>query len=118
MAKYTYKCTACSLEFQKHASISTRVFNCIECGEEAKRLMPKLNNSNITEVVDKKSGVTRIPDQDDVLKERKEEFFWTVEVPRMVNSGVYGVDTMLENGWIELDDMGKIIIMDKPPHKR
>jgi len=39
-------------------------------------------------------------------------------VPRLVNSGTYGLDTMLENEWIWVDDNDKIHIYDKPPCDR
>jgi hypothetical protein len=80
---------------------------------------PTLNGpSNVTEVVDKYTGIKQRTDQSLDIKQRKDEYYWTVEVPRLVNSGTYSVETMLENGWIIIDDNHQIKIQNKPPHKR
>jgi hypothetical protein len=80
--------------------------------------MPSLNGkSTVTEVVDKYLGQTHIEDQRKILEDRKQDYYWAVEVPRFVNSGTYSLETMLENGWVYLNDKNEMIIRTKPPHK-
>jgi hypothetical protein len=83
------------------------------------RQMPSLNGpANVREVIDKNTGITWTDGQQDMVKERREEYYWTIEVPRFVSSGTYSLKTMLENQWITVDDAGKIHINNKPPNKR
>lgn len=119
MAKYTFKCQSCEWTGQKYASASSTSTTCEKCSGVADRQLPTLNGpANVTEVVDKYTGLTVRPDQKEQVKSRRDEYYWTVEVPRMVASGTYSVETMLENGWIFFDDSGKIHINKTPPHKR
>jgi hypothetical protein len=81
--------------------------------------MPTLNGpSNVSEVVDKYTGLTHRRDQKDEVKERREEYYWTVEVPRFVASGTYSIETMLENQWIKVDDNMNVTVNNVPPHRR
>jgi hypothetical protein len=83
------------------------------------RLLPKLNGgSSVSEVVNKYTGQTQKQDQSIMVKERQAKYYWSVEVPRMVASGTYGVDTMLEQGWIWFDDKKQMRVHTKPPHER
>lgn len=119
MPKYTFKCNL-GHTTQKITSSSVVFIPCIEdnCKSTMSRQMPNVLPPNVTEVVDKYTGITHIDGQKDIISERKEEYYWTVEVPRMVNSGTYSLETMLENGWIWVDDAGKINVNNKPPSKR
>lgn len=119
MAKYTFKCKTCGWSGQKFASAISISTTCEKCSGVADRQLPTLNGpANVTEVVDKYTGLAIRPDQKEQVKSRRDEYYWTVEVPRMVASGIYSVETMLENEWIYLDDDGKVHIQSKPPHKR
>ena len=81
--------------------------------------MPTLNGaSEVLETVDKESGTQWRPDHKDDLEKRKAEYFWKHEVPRLVDSGTYGIDTMLENGWITVNEKGQIEVQSTPPHRR
>ena len=92
---------------------------CKTCSSTMCRQMPTLNGpANVREVVDKNTGITWTDGQQDMVKDRKDEYYWTVEVPRFVNSGTYSLETMLENQWIYVDDAGKIHTNNKPPSKR
>lgn len=92
---------------------------CKSCTGTMFRQMPTLNGpANVREVIDKNTGITWTDGQQDMIKDRKDEYYWTVEVPRFVNSGIYSLETMLENQWIYVDDAGKIHTNDKPPSKR
>jgi hypothetical protein len=45
----------------------------------------------------------------------KEDYFWEVEVPRLVQT--YSTETCIENGWLKYNDKGELVI-NKPPKKR
>jgi hypothetical protein len=83
-----------------------------------RRQMPVISPPNVREVVDKNTGITWCDGQREMVLDRKEEYFWSVEVPRLVASGIYSLETMLENEWIWVDDAGKIHVNNKPPDKR
>lgn len=119
MPKYTFKCDSGHVT-QKITSSSVTQFPCTNelCSAVMIRQMPNILTPNVTEVIDKYTGITHIDGQKDLILERKDEYYWTVEVPRMVNSGTYSLETMLENSWIWVDDKGKIHTNDKPPSKR
>ena len=119
MPKYRFTCSVC--ENQQSAIVSAKINNivCALCNNSMHRNMPILNGPSTTsEVVDKYTGITQIDDQPLIIKDRKEDYYWSVEVPRMVNSGTYSLETMLENSWIYVDDSGKIHVNTKPLKKR
>lgn len=117
MAKVTFKCSACNALIQKFTSSKKPKAIC-ECGSEMKRQMPKLSGAaEVTEVIDKYSNKKWKLNQKEILEDRKAEYFWSVEVPKKVNSGVYEIDTMLELGWIYFDDKEEIQIRTKPPQR-
>lgn len=125
MPKYTFVCPDCGRTEQTYTSRTVKVLPCISCTKDPesiilmKRKLPKLyGNPDITEVVDDYSGKTIKQDQSTMIKERRDKYYWSVEVPRKVASGTYGVDTMLELGWVWFDDDGKMHVNDKPPHER
>lgn len=83
------------------------------------RLMPTLaGKAQVNETVDKYAGRVWQDDQRESIKERKDKHYWEVEVPRMVNSGTYSLETMLEMGWVYLNDKGEICVNNKPPSRR
>jgi hypothetical protein len=120
MPKYRFICDECGKEVYKFVKASRTEMRCLlSCDGTMKRALPTLNGpADVTEVVDKYTGTTWRQDQKDILKERRDEYYWTVEVPRFVNSGTYSVETMLENGWIYFDDKKQMQINNRPPHKR
>lgn len=119
MPKYTFLCSSCGTSEQKYVPRLVMDIPCPICNRTALRQMPELNGpSSVTEVIDKYTGITHRRDQKEEVKERQEEYYWTVEVPRFVASGVYSIDTMLENGWIWIDDNNTINIYKVPPHRR
>jgi hypothetical protein len=69
----------------------------------------------VRETVDKNHNVTWIQDQEKILQDRKQEYYWSIEVPKMVHSGVYSRETMLENGWIYVNDKEEVVIRMTPP---
>jgi len=119
MPKYRFTCEHCGIEIQKYATSSTVEIECSSCQYKMFRQHPSLSGpAGVTEVVDKYTGIKHRPDQSLEIKQRKDEYYWTVEVPRLVNSGIYTVETMFENGWIYLDDNHQVKTQTKPPHKR
>jgi hypothetical protein len=119
MPKYTFYCESCNASEQKYTSPSTESVECIHCKKQAHRKLPTLNGpSNVTEVIDKYTGVTHRPNQREEVEQRRAEYYWTVEVPRFVESGTYSIETMLENGWIWVDDNNQVHINNKPPQRR
>lgn len=117
MAKYTFKCDKCNKTQQLYVGSSDFEVKC-ECGLTMKRMMPVITAPTSYEDPDGQSGRKWLDDHDSILKSRKEHYYWSVEVPRFVASGVYSIETMLDNGWISLSDDGKIIINTKPPSQR
>ena len=101
--------------------VSSSVFHikCANCEAEMNRQLPSLNGpAEVRETIDKLSGVEWKQDQKEILKGRRDDYYWSVEVPRMVNSGKYSAETMLENGWIYIDDKGQVHTHTKPPGRR
>lgn len=81
--------------------------------------MPRLaGQSQVNETIDKHSGIVWQADQQESIKARRDKYYWEQEVPRFVHSGVYGLDTMLENGWVYLNEKEEMCIHNKPPSER
>ena len=119
MPKYTFICEQCKTGRQRVVSTETTSITCEYCKSDMPRSLPTLNGpSNVTEIVDKYTGIAKRRDQKEEVQERREEYYWTVEVPRFVSSGVYTLETMLENGWVRFDDHGHMHTVTKPPGKR
>lgn len=117
MPKYTFECGACKSTVQKFVAVDKKTAKC-RCGNGMNRKMPKLSgHAQVTETVDKYTNRKWKQDQEDILEERKADYFWSVEVPRFVNSGTYSIETMLEMGWIYFNDKEEVQIRTKPPQK-
>jgi len=117
MPKYTYECLNCQTTTQKFANIKDKTQECPKCCADMDRKMPKLKAAKVTEIVDKYSNKKQIQDQKEVLLERKLDYYWKHEVPKMVESGIYGLDTMVEKGWVYYDEKHNLITRTKPPQK-
>lgn len=118
MPAYTFKCENCDKEIQKMTLAKIKAISC-SCGASANRKLPILAGpSDVEETVDRYTGMKWRDDQREQVKERNEKYYWEVEVPRFVQSNTYTVETMLENGWIILEDDGKVTIQNKPPSSR
>lgn len=114
MAKYTYSCS-CGEKKVSYGSFGSRI-KC-KCGLDMVTQLPSLNNTTVTETVDKMSGKNWMKDQKEVITNRSEDYFWSVEVPRFVESGIYSMETMLERQWVYYDDKGNLKTRTKPPRK-
>lgn len=116
MPKYTFKCDKCSKERQIYVSTSTKNYTC-ECGTEMNRQMPKIGGTQVNELHDKYSNRSLVQDHKEIVNERKVDHYWAVEVPRMVDSGIYELDTMLEKEWVYYDEKHNLVTRTKPPQK-
>jgi hypothetical protein len=116
MPKYTYLCPNGHRD-QIFADHDRKECVCTTCGEIAKRQMPKLAGQETRELIDKHLGTVWKQDQKEMVQERKADFFWEVEVPRMVNSGIYSLETMLENQWVYYDEKNNLVTRTKPPKR-
>lgn len=116
MPKYTFACQ-CGFSQQKITSINTKTMTCPDCGQDASRQMPQLSGQvEVRETVDE-FGHTWKKDQTKLIEDRKREHYWKHEVPKMVESGIYELETMLENGWVYYDDKGHLHTRTTPPNK-
>ena len=80
--------------------------------------MPRVSKTTVKETSDKRMNRKWLDDHKETMKARKERYFYEVEVPRLVASGVYSIETMLQNNWIFFDDSGKMHVHTKPPSQR
>lgn len=116
MPKYRFICE-CGAEVSKYTSASTVLITCSKCSGEMKRQIPSfIEQATVKELVDPYTGVRVPPDNKEILESRRSEYFWKVEVPRLVNQ--YPVEHSLREGWLYLDEQGKLQVQTKPPHKR
>ncbi len=112
MAKYNFGCE-CGKSNVLYTSFDAVIF--CECGLKMEPSLPTIAPITVTEKVDKNSNTNWIKDQKEVLTARSEEYFWSVEVPRFVESGIYSLETMLERGWIYKDAKGQYQTRTRPP---
>jgi hypothetical protein len=80
-----------------------------------KRQFPGSGTQQVREVVDTFTNTRQAPDAKAENKARKTEYFWEVEVPRLIQT--YSIETCLEEGWLVYNDKGELVI-NKPPSKR
>lgn len=78
--------------------------------------MPKTLPSQVTETVNTLTNTKWKADQKEILEERKQDHYWAVEVPRLVQK--YSLKICLDQGWVWEDDNGKVHVHTKPPGKR
>jgi len=116
MPKYTFVCDHCKKEKQTYTSISTKTQKC-ECGEEMHRKFPNIGGTQTNELIDKYTNKSLVKDHKEILGERKLDYYWSVEVPKMVNSGTYELETMLEKDWVFYDEKGNLVTRTKPPQR-
>jgi hypothetical protein len=116
MPKYTFSCDKCGSLEQKFTDTSTNSIDC-QCGNLMSRQMPNIKGVKTTETVDKYTNKKHVADHKNMVEERKQDFYWSKEVPKMVNSGVYELSTMLEKGWVYYDEKGNLVTRTKPPQK-
>jgi hypothetical protein len=116
MPKYSFACTKCGKLTKKYV-LASQKFNQCDCGETVERSMPNISGTKTTETVDKLLNRKHIDGQANALKERKLDHYWEVEVPNMVDSGIYSIETMLEQGWVYYNEKGELAPRTKPIQK-
>ncbi len=118
MPRFKFKCNSCDTIEPRRVKVGVKEVDCT-CGSKMVWQMPTLNGSTeVLETVDKDAGTQWRPDHREDIETRKAEYFWKHEVPRLVDSGTFGLDTMLENGWITVNEKGEIEVQNTPPHRR
>lgn len=118
MPKYTFECPHCESLEQKITDISVKEIKCHHCGKQMVRQMPILKGIKTTEVIDKYTNKKHVSDHKEQIKERKEDYYWSVEVPKLVNSGIYELGTMLQQGWVYFNEKNELVTRTKPPTKQ
>lgn len=118
MAKHTFYCKTCDISKSIFTNKDT-VAKCSECDKEMVKKLPSLNGpADVTETVNSYTGMKWKEDQPQLVQQRKQDYFWQHEVPRLVNSGTYSLETMINNGWVTTNEKGDIVINTKPPNRR
>lgn len=118
MPKYSFTCSKCGFTEQKFTNSSIKSIDCKQCSSKMKRKLPKiLGNPEVTEVVDKYTRTVLHPNHKDNVEDRKKHHYWKHEVPRLVNSGIYELETMLNNQWVYFDEREELQIRTTPPDK-
>ena len=115
MAKYIFKCEVCAKTEEKYVPRLCKDILCSVCGGQSNRQLPNIAQQQVSEVVDTYTGTKRDQNHDDLIRQRREEHYWTVEVPRLVQT--MSTETCLEQGWLVYNDKGELVI-NKPPSKR
>lgn len=113
MPKYRFNCE-CGLEKALYVPLTTESVPC-DCGKPMVRALPNLAGQEVRETVDKLTNRKWKQDQTAIINQRREDHYWEVEVPRLVQQ--YSVETCLEQGWLVYNDKGELVI-NKPPSKR
>lgn len=116
MAKYSFLCSSCGKSIQRYVPTSVKIQKC-ECGAEMNRKMPKIGGTQVNELHDKYSNKSLVQNHKEIINERKVDYYWAVEVPKMVDSGTYELDTMLEKEWVYYDEKHNLVTRTKPPQK-
>jgi len=115
MPKFRFLCSACNLEVERYSSPKTEQLECPTCKGKMNRKFPGSGSQAVREVVDSYTNVRTAPDEKQQNLARKTEYFWEVEVPRLIQT--YSLETCLEEKWLVYNDKGELVV-NKPPSKR
>jgi hypothetical protein len=115
MPKFRFLCTKCNTEITRYVPSETEKLPCSVCDSDMERQMPISGKSQVRELVDPYSNRRWDKDHQETIKKRKEDHYWEVEVPRLIQT--HSVQTSLEKGWLKYNDKGELVI-NKPPSKR
>lgn len=85
------------------------------CGGTSNRQFPNIAQQQVNETVDTFTGTKRDQNHVENMKERRDEHYWSVEVPRLIQT--MSTETCLEQGWLVYNEKGELVI-NKPPSKR
>jgi len=116
MPKYKFKCPACNEEREKYTSKDIEEVPCHKCeGQPMFRQLPTITGQEVRETVDPILNTKWKQDHKQIIKDRHDDHYWEVEVPRLVQK--YSVETCLEQQWLIYNEKGELVI-NKPPKKR
>ena len=115
MPKFKFFCAQCNDSFMKFVAKDKSSYPCPSCNTACDRQFPTTTSSEVTEVVDQYRNISWKDNQKELIKARREEHYWNVEVPRLVEK--YSLQTCLEQGWLVYND-NKELVINKPPSKR
>jgi len=115
MPKYYFFCEKCDIKVHRYVASSVLSTVCT-CGNKTTRLLPKIDGqTEVREIVDPYLNKTHQKDQKEILDERREQYYWEIEVPRLIEK--YSLETCLEQKWLVYNDKGELVI-NKAPSKR
>ena len=115
MPKFRFLCPSCNLEVERYASPKSETSECPTCKQPMRRQFPGSGSQVVREVVDPFTNVRTASDEKEQNKARKTEYFWEVEVPRLIQT--YSLETCLQEGWLVYNDKGELVV-NKSPSKR
>lgn len=116
MPKFRFICSICKEETSRYVTVNAETLPCDICkAGTLERQLPTLSGQEVRETIDPVTNTRWKQDQQEILKKRKDDHFWEVEVPRLVQK--YSLQTCLEEGWLVYNDKGQLVI-NKPPSKR
>lgn len=115
MPKYNFVCSKCETRTHKYVASTIEEIPC-KCGNVMNRELPNTNSpTEVREIVDPYTNRKWGKDHEAVMKKRKDDHYWEVEVPRLIQT--YSTETCIEQGWLIYNDKGELVI-NKPPSKR
>jgi hypothetical protein len=116
MAKYRFLCP-CGEEVTRYVKSTIETISCDLCNSDMQRQLPNSDSGNtqVRELVDPYTNRKWDKDNDAIIKQRRDDHYWEVEVPRLINT--HSVQTSLEKGWLIYNAKGELVI-NKPPSQR
>jgi ribosomal protein S27E len=115
MPRYRFKCSQCEEEKVQFTPSNVEEIICEKCNSSMLRQLPITGSTQVKEIIDPYTNRKWNKDQTAQIKKRRDDHYWTVEVPRLINT--HSLQTSLEKGWLKYNDKGELVI-NKPPSKR
>lgn len=108
MPKYFFTCKSCSSKEHRFVPSSILEVDCT-CGQKMSRDLPNINSqTEVRELVDPYLNKRLNKDHEEIMKDRKKNYFVEVEIPRLVDK--YSLETCLENKWLIYNDKGELVV--------
>jgi hypothetical protein len=115
MAKYHFACKECHNEEIRYVTSTVLELVCDKCGNQMVRKLPESSSTQVNEVVDQLTNRKWQANHEEMIKDRRDQHYWDVEVPRLVQT--HSIETCLEQGWLTYNEKGELVV-NKPPSKR
>ena len=113
MPKYRFVCGSCKRTEQSSVAVRTKTLTCPICAGSMERQLPVIKDTQVEETVNQLTNTTWKQDQREIVKARKEDYYWKHMVPKLVEE--HSLQTALENKWVYYAEDGSLKIYDKPP---